>query len=84
MMSIGTREYKSDYARHYYGRGKAEGEAEGKAEGEAKMLLAVLSARGIDVPEDARIRIAECTDLDQLEAWGRRAATADSINDLFD
>ncbi|WP_214408766.1 hypothetical protein [Sphaerisporangium fuscum] len=49
MLSTRTREYKSDYARHYYGKG------------EAKMLLAVLSARGIDVPDDARARITACT-----------------------
>jgi hypothetical protein len=36
------------------------------------------------VPDDARARITGCTDLDQLDAWVRRAATVDSIDDLFD
>jgi hypothetical protein len=41
-----AREYKSDFARRYYGQGKAEGKA--------GAVLDVLSARGIDVPEQAR------------------------------
>ncbi|GII80558.1 hypothetical protein Sru01_55400 [Sphaerisporangium rufum] len=92
MMSTGTREYKSDFARHYYGQGKAEGlaegeakgEARGEAKGEAKMLLLVLAGRGIAVPAGARARILDCTDLAQIEEWGGRAGTIDTIDDLFD
>ena len=47
------------------------------------MIFALLSARGITVPDDVRIRVTKCTDLDQLEAWGRRAAAA-AIEDVFD
>ncbi|GAA4636227.1 hypothetical protein GCM10023196_085130 [Actinoallomurus vinaceus] len=72
--------YKSDFARRYFHEGKTEG----KAEGQADMVLAVLSARGIVVPDEARARIVECTDLEQLVEWGRRAATAQSIDDVFD
>jgi hypothetical protein len=46
-------------------------------------LLAVLAARGIEVPDDVQARITGCTDLEQLETWIRRAATADSVQDLF-
>jgi hypothetical protein len=70
------REYKSDFARGYYGQGKAEGKAE--------TVLDVLSTRGIDVPEEARLRISECTDLALLESWVRRAVTASSVDGLFD
>jgi hypothetical protein len=45
--------------------------------------MAILSARGIAVPEDAGRRIGECTDLDLLEVWVRRAVTAESVDDLF-
>lgn len=76
LMALGTYEYQSDFARRYF--------SEGKAEGEAKALLAVLAARGIEVPAAARDRITGCTDLNQLDAWIRRAATAHSIEDLFD
>ncbi|MBV9315740.1 MAG: hypothetical protein JO100_18855, partial [Pseudonocardia sp.] len=64
-------------------RGQARGEARGQARGEARSVLAVLDARGINVPEDTRNRITSCTDLDQLNTWIRRAATATSIDDLF-
>jgi len=83
LVATGTYEYQSDFARRYFSQGKAAGEAKGKAAGEAKAVLAVLDARGIDVPARARARIAECSDIDQLDAWVRRAVTADSVHDLF-
>jgi hypothetical protein len=43
----------------------------------------VLSARGVEVPDDARERITGCTDVDQLDTWLGRAATATSVHDLF-
>jgi hypothetical protein len=64
-------------------RGRAEGEARGRAEGEAAMLLRVLAARGFTVPDDIRQRIQSCTDLAWLEAWGERAATATSLEEIF-
>ena len=67
-----TYGYQSDYARRYYGQG------------EARALLAVLGARGIEVPDPVRDDITGCTDLDQLDTWIRRAVTADKVQDLFD
>jgi hypothetical protein len=64
-------------------RGRVEGEARGRAEGEAAMLLRVLAARGFTVPDDLRQRIQSCTDLGRLEAWGERAVTADSLDEIF-
>jgi hypothetical protein len=75
LMTAGTYEYKSDFARRYL--------AEGRAEGEVRALLAILNTRGIPVPEDARARITGCTDLDQLDTLIRRAITATTIQDLF-
>lgn len=57
--------------------------AEGKASGEALMVLRVLAARGLEVPEEIRARILSCADTAQLEAWGDRAATAASVEDVF-
>jgi len=78
--------YQSDFARRYFAQGeaqgKAEGRAEGKAEGEARAVLAVLDARGVEVPERVRADIADCTDLVQLRSWIRLAATASKIEDL--
>ncbi|GLW62348.1 hypothetical protein Arub01_05920 [Actinomadura rubrobrunea] len=81
-MKLKNYEFQSDFARHYYGRGKAEGMAEGKVEGEAEMILTVLAARGVEVSDEVRARIRGCTDLEVLKEWGRRAATAESIDDL--
>ena len=74
LMRTGVREYQSEFARKYFSQGKAEGRAEG--------VLAVLDARGIDVPEADRARIGACRDLDQLDRWLRRVASAGSVADL--
>lgn len=78
-----TYEYQSEYARRYFFQGRAEGEAAGRAEGEAAAVIAVLDARGVVIPDDIRIRVVGCRDLDQLDTWVRRAATASSAQDLF-
>jgi hypothetical protein len=87
LMATGTYEYKSDFARRYYHQGQTEGLTkgltEGRAEGEVRALLAILNARCILVPDEASTRITGCADLDQLETWIRRAATATTIQDLF-
>jgi hypothetical protein len=70
-----TYEYQSDFVRRYV--------FQGRAEGEATALLTVLAARGIDVPEDARVRIVACADTDTLTTWIGRAVTAHSIEDVF-
>jgi hypothetical protein len=53
------------------------------AEEAARLVLLVLAARGLQVPDDVRARIAACTDLDRLESWATRAATAQAVHDLF-
>jgi hypothetical protein len=60
-----------------------QGRAEGRVEGEAAMLLRVLAARGFTVPDDIRHRVQSCTDLVRLEAWGDRAVTAVSLDEIF-
>ena len=82
LMAAKNYEYQSDFAKRYFGQGKAEGKAEGNAEGEARAVLTVLAARGIDVPDNARARILECTDIAQLDAWLARAVTASSASDV--
>jgi hypothetical protein len=76
LMSTGTFQFQSEYARRL--------RAEGEAKGEARLVLAVLAARGFDVPEQVRARVTGCTDPDQLEAWGRQAAVIQTIDDLFE
>lgn len=79
MMTAGTQEYRSDFARRYYRPGKAKGEINGTR----RMLLAVLAARGIELPEQAVTSVEECGDVARLEAWVRRAATAERLEDIF-
>ena len=78
LVTAGTfpREYQSPLVRRFVGQGRVEGKA--------AALLTVLDARGIDLPPFAHARITSCTDLYQLDSWLRRAATANSIDELFD
>jgi hypothetical protein len=71
----GFRDYGSDFVNRYVNQGRAE------AEGDA--VLKILAARGIGVTDHDRERITSCRDLDQLGTWISRAATADSIDDVF-
>lgn len=85
----------SPFARAHFGRGKTEGRAEGRVEGRiegrlegrveeaANLVLAVLAARDVKVTDEVRARITGCTDLERLETWAKRAATADTTRDLF-
>ncbi|MGW0810153.1 hypothetical protein [Nonomuraea sp. NPDC002799] len=44
----------------------------------------MLTARGLDVPDDIHARISACTDVAQLETWAGRAATAHALHELFE
>ena len=94
-MTMQKYEYQSEFAKKYYGqgkqegfaeglsKGKAEGEASGKAKGEAQAILAVLEARGLEVPAKVRKVVLSCTDLAQLDAWVRAAVTTPSAEALL-
>ncbi|WP_259400912.1 hypothetical protein [Microbispora sp. H13382] len=71
------------YFSEWVNKGLEQGRQEGRAEGEIEAILAVLDARGLDIPSEARERISRCSDLHLLEKWIRRAATAKSVDDLF-
>ena len=64
-------------------RGRVEGIERGRAEESARAILAVLEARGVTVGEPFVGRVRGCSDLDTLEAWLRRAATAACAEDVF-
>jgi hypothetical protein len=73
-MAGGNYEYQSDFARRYV--------AQGKAEGQAHAILAVLAARGLEVPEPVRARITACTEPARLDSWLARAVTAAAAADV--
>jgi hypothetical protein len=47
------------------------------------MILQVLAARGIKAPAEVRDQVLSCTDIAQLDAWGSKAATAETVEDVF-
>ncbi len=70
MTTTGQHRYQSEFANRYF------------SQGEANALLRILDARDIVASDEFRQRVATCTDLDQLDAWVLRAATANTIEDL--
>jgi hypothetical protein len=82
-----TTAFKDDFIDRIKAEGRAEGEALGRAEGEVRgrgeMLLRVLAARGLEVPDPVREQVLSCTDLGQLDAWGDKAVTATSLSEVF-
>lgn len=63
---------------------EAEYQARGKAEGKQEALLAVLAARELSLSSEQRQRIQECTEIDVLDHWIRRAATASSADEALE
>lgn len=63
--------------------GEVRGEARGEARGKAKAILAVLTARHIDVSTEAMARIGACTDLAILDRWIASAAVANTAEEVF-
>jgi hypothetical protein len=63
--------------------GLARGEAHGEAAGRAQMILQILAARHIAVSAVIRDQVLACTDIGQLDAWGSKAATAQSAEEIF-
>lgn len=71
--------YQSETVRQHIALGRELGIAEGWAKG----VLIVLETRGIEVSQDIRRRILECTDLETLEGWLRRAAVITETSQLI-
>jgi len=68
-------------------QGRAEGLAQARAErmveATRELLLDILAARGIAVPEAISARVMACADADQLVQWAIRAATAKDVVEIF-
>lgn len=64
--------------------GLAFGKSLGCIEGKVEAVLTVLDTRGIDIPDEAREHITGCYGTWRLSEWVRRAAIADSVDDLFE
>jgi hypothetical protein len=77
-------EYQSEFVLRYVVQGRAEGIAAGRTQATAACVINFLEARGIRVPDNARLRILHCQDNNQLELWVECAATVDSLEELFE
>jgi hypothetical protein len=78
-----TTPFRNSFVDRLLAEGEAKGKAEGEAKGKAEMILRVLAARGLRVSAEVRRQVLACDDIGQLEAWGDRAATAASVDDVF-
>jgi hypothetical protein len=76
LMASGKYEYQSDFAKKYVAEGRAQGRVEGRVEGRAEAVLALLEARGLEVPASIRTHVMACTDLAKIDTWLARALTA--------
>jgi hypothetical protein len=65
-------------------KGIEQGIEQGIAQGEAQMLLRAMTAHGLTVTEDIRLRVTACADLAQVELWFDRAMTATTIDEVFE
>jgi len=85
MNSLGY-EYQSDFARRYYGQGKAEGKTEGKAEGKAEgrveIILKQLALRFGLLTEAIQTRVRSAQDT-QLDAVAERVLTAQTLEEAL-
>lgn len=76
MNSLGY-EYQSDFARRYYGQGKAEGKAEGRIE----IILKLLALRFGPLTEADQTRVRGARDA-QLDAVAERMLTAETLEEV--
>lgn len=82
-MNLPKYEYRTEFAKRYYGEGYGRGKAEGKAEGRAEVVLRQLARRFGDLPENIRVRIrgASIEDLDRI---GDQLLTATSLSEALE
>jgi len=86
LMQLQNYRPQSDWGKRFYAEGRAAGLAEGRANGLAdavEALALLLDARGFSLDAELRARVEGCSDRAQLHAWLRRAATAESLADVF-
>ncbi|WP_437589787.1 hypothetical protein [Sorangium sp. So ce1000] len=90
MMKSGY-EFQSEFARSYVAKGveqgmekgREQGRQEGLLEGKAQAVLAVLEARGLEVPAEVRERVLASADIAEMDRWIRRAASVSDARELL-
>jgi len=81
-MNPAKYEYRSEFAKRYYGQGRTEGRAEGLAEGRAEIILKLLTLRFGQLPEAARTAV-QAAHIEELGRIGERLLTAASLEEVL-
>jgi predicted transposase YdaD len=81
MNSLGY-EYQSDFARRYFGQGKAEGRTEGRLESRVEIVLKLLALRFGPLPEAAQTRVRSAQEA-QLDIVAERVLTAHTLEEAL-
>lgn len=82
-MNLPKYEYKTEFAKRYYGQGLAEGEAKGEAKGRSEVILRILTVRFGAVSEADRAQIQGAS-VQELDRIAERLLTAGSLNEVLD
>jgi len=89
-MRIGDYEIQNESVRQYYEKlldaraeGEKDGEHKGLIQGKLQALLRNLKGRGIELSEEQRETVLQCTDSDTVDRWLDRSLTAASADELF-
>jgi hypothetical protein len=77
-MNPAKYEYRSEFARRYFGQGLAEGEAHGRA----ALLQRQLTHRFGPLPPEVAERLSTAT-IDELDAIGERLLSAQSLDEAL-
>jgi hypothetical protein len=81
MNSLGY-EYQSDFARRYFGQGKAEGRMEGRIEGRVEITLKLLALRFGPLPDATQTRVRSAQDA-QVDAIAERLLTVQTLEEAL-
>jgi hypothetical protein len=81
-MDASKYEYQSEFARRFFGAGKAEGVAQGVAQGRVEIVLKLLAARygQLSAAVAARVQGANTADLDAI---AQRVLTAQTLDEAL-
>lgn len=82
-MISGKYEYRSEFAKRYYGQGLTEGEAKGRLEGRTELVLRQLRVRFGTLPESVRARL-QGANSEELDRVGERLLTASTLSEALD
>ena len=75
-------EYQSEFARRYFGAGKAEGKAEGVAQGRVEIVLEQLATRYGQLSSAVAARVQGANAMD-LAAIAQRVLTANTLDEAL-